>query len=379
MPLVLTEEQSLLREMAREFVADKTPVAELRRVRDEVDPDGFSRALWSEMAELGWASIPFAEEFGGADLGAVEAGVILQECGRTLAPTPFLATVMFGGAAVAEGGSEALRKDILPGVCSGERLLAVALEEITRHAPYRIATTATATLDGFTIDGAKQFVLDGHVADQLVVVARSKGEPGSRDGLTLLLVDADTPGVSRTRTHQVDGRNAARIEFSRVAVDAGRVLGEVGRGADVLDRALDSATAGLCAEMLGGLEAAFDRTLDYLKTREQFGVLIGSFQALKHRAAEMYVELELSRSIVLEALQAVDARDPKTSEIVSIAKARLSDAVYRVGNEGVQMHGGIGVTDEEDIGLYLKRFRVQQFSLGDADFHRDRYASLKGY
>ncbi|MCH2172525.1 acyl-CoA dehydrogenase [Myxococcota bacterium] len=379
MPLVHSEEQTLLREIARDFISEKSPTGELRRLRDEPDPIGFSKSLWKEMAELGWAGIPFAEEFGGADLGHTELGVVLQECGRTLTASPLLSTIALGGTAIDLGASEALRKEVLTGVCSGQRILAVAHQEQTRHAPYATETRATKTPSGYTIAGSKTFVLDGHVADQLLVVARTSGSSRDRNGLSLFLVDAETPGITRTRTLQVDGRNAARIEFRDVEVDGQRLLGEIDRGAEILDPVLDRATAGLCAEMLGGIEAAFEHTLNYLKVREQFGTVIGSFQALKHRAAELHVEIELSRSIVIEVQQAIDSGDEAVPELVSTAKARLSETAFLMGNEGVQMLGGIGMTDEEDIGLYLKRFRVQQFTFGDASFHRDRYANLRGY
>ena len=379
MALVLTEEQELLRETAREFIAEKAPIAQLRKLRDEVDASGFSRDLWAEMASLGWAGIPFPEACGGSDLGMVELGLVMQECGRTLAATPLVSTVVLAGSAVALAGTEAQRKDVLGAICAGERIAALAFQEGPRHAPYGIDTRAEATRDGFRIRGRKRFVLDGHAADQLVVVARTSGDPGSRDGLSLLLVDPRQPGIEVARTRMIDGRNAAQVEIDGVEVDSSALLGERDRAADVLDTVLDRGAACMAAEMLGGIETAFDRTLDYLKQREQFGVVIGSFQALKHRAARMFMALELSRSVVLDALQALDAGDARAPEKASLAKAYLSEAFFLIGNEGVQMHGGIGVTDEEDIGLFLKRARVAAQTLGDASFHRDRYAGLRGY
>ena len=379
MALVLTEEQDLLKQTAREFVQEKSPVAELRRLRDSTAPDGFDRALWREMAELGWAGAALPEDFGGMDLGLLELGQIMEECGRNLVAHPLLATVLLGGGCILAGGSDPLKKDVLPAVASGERLLALALQEGPHHDPFQVATRAEKSSGGYTLRGEKTFVLDGHVADQLVVAARTSGEPGQREGITLFLVDATAPGLSRQRTIMIDGRNAAKLTFDGVEVEASRVVGEPDRAADVLEPVLDRATACLCAEMLGTISEAYDRTLNYLKTREQFGVVIGSFQALKHRAAEMFVEIELTRSIVLDALSACDEGREDAALIVSAAKARCNDTIFLVGNEGVQMHGGIGVTDEEEIGLFLKRARVTQHTLGTSAFHRDRFATLEGF
>ncbi len=239
--------------------------------------------------------------------------------------------------------------------------------------------TAEQTSGGYVLSGKKTFVLDGHVADQLVVVARTSGESGDRPGLTLFLVDANAKGLTTTRTLMVDSRNAAIVEFGAVEVESSAILGTVDAGAEVLDSVLDRATAALSAEMLGTCLEAYERTLQYLKDRKQFGVPIGSFQALKHRAAQMFVQIELSRSIVLDALQAVDEERPDLSTVVSVAKARISDAAFLIGNEALQMHGGIGMTDEEEIGFFLKRARVAQFTLGDASYHRDRFATQQGF
>ena len=379
MALVLTEEQELLKQTAREFVQEKSPVAELRRLRDSVDTTGFDAALWKEMAELGWASVVYPEEFGGMDLGYMELGQIFEECGRSLVASPLFSSVVLAGGCVLEGGNETQQKDILTAVVGGERLLALALQEGPHHDPLAVATSAEEAGGGYRLTGTKTFVLDGHVADQLVVVARTSGSAGERAGLTLFLVDAGAAGLSVTRTLMVDGRNASKVELAGVEVERSALIGEVGAGADVLDPVLDRAAALLSAEMVGTLSEAFDRTLEFLKTREQFGVAIGSFQALKHRAAEMFVEIELSRSIVLDALSALDAGAADASALASCAKARCNDTLFQVGNEAVQMFGGIGVTDEEEIGFFMKRARVLQSMLGHSAFHRDRFASLEGY
>jgi len=379
MSLALSEEQELLKSTAREFVSENSPVKELRRLRDAQDPVGFSRSLWKRMGELGWAGIVLPEELGGAGLGYAELGIVLEECGRTLAATPLVSTTLLAGNALLLGGNETQRKEILPAVAKAERILALALQEAAHHAPYAIATQGLAISSGYRLRGKKTFVLDGHVADQLVVVARSAGSSGDRDGLSLFLVPKSARGLTVQRTIMVDGRNAANVRLDGVEVERSALVGFAGRGADVLDAVLDRATIGLSAEMLGTLTEAFERTIKYLKERKQFGVPIGSFQALKHRAANMFVEVELARSIVLDALRAIDENRPDLSQLASIAKARASDAVHLIGNEAVQMFGGIGVTDEEEIGLFLKRARVGELTLGDAAYHRARFARLNAF
>jgi len=379
MSLVLTEEQELLRDAARDFVNDQCTIDSLRRLRDERDDRGFDAKLWKEMAELGWLGIPFPEELGGAGLGQAELGVVLEELGRRLVVSPFLSTVLLGGAAVLEGGTDAQKREMLPAVCQGETILALAFQETPRHAPYTVETRARLEGDGFVLDGTKTLVVDGAAADQLIVVARTSGARGERAGLTLFLVDPSSPGVTRKRTFLIDSRSAANLELEGVRVGADAVIGSVDQGADVLDPVLDRAAVALSAEMLGGIEEAFARTVAYLKEREQFGAKIGSFQGLKHRAARWFCEVELCRSIVLQALRALDEGSADASELVSTCKARASDTFRLSGEEGIQMHGGVGVTDEEDIGFFMKRARVSELLLGDASFHRNRFAELRAY
>ena len=379
MGLILSEDQLILRDMAKSFCDEKSPVERMRGLRDQQDAVGFSRNLWKEMGELGWIGILFPESLGGAEMGYGELGVVLAECGRVLAPEPFLSTVLLGGNAILLGGSEPLQKELLPDVCSGDRILALAFQERGRFAPYAVETTATRDGDGFRIRGEKQFVLDGHVADQVVTLVRTAGSAGERDGLSLLVVDANASGISVQRTEMVDGRNAARITFDDVAVDSARLLGELDAGAEILDAVFDRATIGLCAEMVGTFEEAFERTLEYLKTREQFGVKIGTFQGLRHRASEMFGELEFARSIVLDAQTSIDEGRDDVAERASGAKARCSDVANLIGGEAIQMFGGIGMTDEEEIGLFFKRLKAAEFTLGDSIYHRNRYAGLRGY
>ena len=379
MGLILSEDQLILRDMAKNFFTEKSPVERMRALRDSRDDTGFSRELWKEMGELGWIAIPFPESVGGADMGYGELGTVLTECGRVLAPQPFLSTVLLGGNAILLGGNEEQQQDLLPPVCSGDRILCLAFQEQGRFAPHSIATTAKKEGSGFRISGEKLFVLDGNVADFIVTPARTSGSPGDRNGITLFVVNAGVPGLAVTRTELVDGRNAATITFDNVAVDASRVLGEIDGGADVLDAVFDRATIGLCAEMLGTFEEAFERTLEYLKMREQFGVKIGTFQALRHRAAHMFGELEFARSVVLDAQSALDDKREDIGECASAAKARCSDVAHLIGGEAIQMHGGIGMTDEEEIGLFFKRLKAAEITLGDATYHRSRFAGLRGY
>lgn len=381
MPMILSEEQNMLKDSAKTFCADNAPIPQLRKLRDEKSADGFDRATWKAMVDLGWAGIPFPEAYGGLEFGYKGLGVVTEETGRTLTASPLYASVWLGGTLVNLAGSEAQKAQLLPQIAAGETLLALALEESHRHVPYGAATTATANGDGFVLSGSKTFVLDGHVADSLIVVARSAGQPGDRDGLSLFLVDGSSAGLTRTRTHMTDSRNAANLTLDEVKVPGSALLGELGNAADALDQALDIGRIGLSAEMLGSLQECFERTVEYLKEREQFGVPIGSFQALKHRAANMFCEVELSKSCVLEALTALDeGRDSaEIAKLASLTKAKVGETFDLVSREGIQMHGGIGMTDEFEIGFFIKRAAVTEQTLGDVNFHRNRYGELEGY
>ncbi len=381
MPMILNDEQNMLKDAAKSFCTESAPIDQLRKLRDDDSADGFDRDTWSQMVELGWAGIPFPEEHGGLAFGYKGLGVVTQETGRTLAASPLFATVWVGGTIINLGGSDAQKAALLPKIASGEALLALALEETHRHSPYGVAATAAKLNGGYAISGAKKFVLDGHVADQLIVAARTSGSAGDRDGLSLFLVDRGASGVTVTRTKMVDSRNAANIDLADVAVAADALIGEEGKGADILDPALDIARIGIAAEMLGSTEECFERTVQYLKDREQFGVPIGSFQALKHRAANMFCEIELSKSCVLEALTALDEeRDAaEVAKLASLTKAKVGETFHTVSREGIQMHGGIGMTDEFDIGFFIKRAAVTEQTFGDVSFHRNRYGDLEGY
>lgn len=378
MGMLFDSEQEMLAETARGFFAEHAPVAALRKLRDNQDPLAYQPPVWQQMVELGWTAIVFPEAYGGLDFGYKGLGAVFEQAGRTLAATPLFGTVALGGSAILLGGSDAQKEQWLPRIIGGETLFALAVDEKPRHDPKAIALTAQANGDGYVLNGEKHYVVDGTIADQLVVVARTAGQPGDAEGLTLFLVDAKAPGVERLRRTLVDSRNIASIRFSNVAVSASAVIGTVGQGAALLDSVLDRARILQTAEMLGAADWLLETTVAYLKERVQFDVPIGSFQALQHRAAQMYIALEMSRSAVLAALTAIDENSPQLATLASLTKAKVSDTLELISNEAVQMHGGIGVTDELDVGLYLKRGRVCVAAFGDASFHRDRVARMSG-
>ncbi|TDG15019.1 acyl-CoA dehydrogenase [Seongchinamella unica] len=379
MALVLNEEQRFLQDSAREFLANNAPVASLRQLRDSRDPLGYDPELWQQMAGLGWASIILPEAYGGLDFGFTGLGIVMEEAGRTLTASPLFASAVVAASAILLGGNEAQKNELLPEIAAGRLTLALALEESHHHRPSQIETTAAPRGNGFVISGSKSFVIDGHSADKLLVVARSGGETEAEEGLSLFLVDREANGVSVQRTIMVDSRNAANVVFDNMEVDASALVGELGQGWGVLEPVLDRGRVALAAEMMGLSLEAFERTVEYLKEREQFGAKIGSFQALQHRAAHIQSQLELCRSVILQALSAVDEAPDQLPLLASLAKAKLNQLAKLVTNEAVQMHGGIGVTDELEIGFFLKRARVAMQVFGDTGFHKDRYATLCGY
>ena len=382
MSLVLSEDQQLLKDSAKAFVDQNAPVSVLRGLRDSKDAQGYDQNLWRQMLELGWAGMAIPEAYGGFEFGYGGLGVVLEESGRTLVSSPLIATVLLGASAINELGSEAQKSKFLPQVVSGELLLALAIDEKPHHRPCRIEASAVKSGEGYVLNGCKTFVLDGHIANKLVVVARTSGVIDDEAGLSVFLVDAAAEGVSINRGWMVDSRNSSMLSLNDVKVGADALLGAEDDAYRSLTRVLDIGRIGVAAEMLGSMQQAFEITLDYLKQREQFGVLIGSFQGLQHRAAEMYSEIELCKSAVRAALSALDDADKTDADIAefaSIAKAKLSEVATLVSNEALQMHGGIGMTDEYDIGFYMKRARVAAAFLGDALFHRERYASLNGF
>ncbi|HEY3800688.1 MAG TPA: acyl-CoA dehydrogenase family protein [Caulobacteraceae bacterium] len=376
---VLTEEQSMLRDAARTWTQEKSPVSAFRKMRDSGQALGYDPAHFAEMAEMGWTGVIIPEEYGGSDFGYLSLGLVLEETGRTLTASPLLATALAAASALILGGTSAQKEAWLPKIAAGETVGTLAIEEGPHHAPEKVALAATKSGNGYTLSGKKTFVLEGMAAGLLVTSARTSGKPGDKDGITLFLVPADAKGVTRTALKLADSRGAANVSFDNVALGADAVLGEEGKGWDLLEKVLDRARAGLAAEMLGSAVQAFETTLDYLKTRVQFGQVIGSFQALQHRAAKMFTDLELARSCVEAALTAIDNDSPDVPELVSLAKAKVGDTLHLVSNEMVQMHGGIGMTDAHDAGFYLKRARATEATFGGQAYHRDRYARINGY
>ncbi len=379
MAMVLTEEQVMIRDSAAGFLAEKATVSHLRTLRDSDSAAGYDTQVWQEMVDMGWAGIAIAEEFGGLGFGYTGLGLVLEQMGRHLSVSPLQSSVLVAATLIAELGSQTQKEQLLPAIAAGETLVTLALQEGAHHAPQLVAMSAQKEGDNYILKGSKKMVLDVHVADSFIVIARTSGAAGDEQGLSAFLVDADTAGVSVERTIMVDSRNAGVVSLDNVIVSFEKRMGEEGGAWDGLTRTLDIANIGLAAELLGISLDAFERTLEYLKERKQFGRIIGSFQGLQHRAAELFAELELARSLVLQALQAVDEGADDISVQASAAKAKLCEVAQRATNEGIQMHGGIGMTDEHEIGFYIKRARVAQHLFGDYNYHLDRFALLSGF
>ncbi len=371
---LLSDEQRMLSKTAHDFVRNRAPAGRLRTFRDNEDEVGFSRELWREMAELGWLGLHIPHEYDGLGLGFFDLCVLLEESGRELMPEPFVSTLLLGAQALLLGGTEAQKSAWLPQIAAGEKLVSVASEERGSRDFRRVETLASVSDDGFELTGEKVQVLDGHIADAIIVSAATGG-----GAPTLFLVNPRTKGVTTTRQFCIDGQGAAIVRFERVAVAPDSVVGELGKGATLLQSVFDRAAVGLAAHMLGASEQAFADTLAYLKEREQFGVPIGSFQALQHRAVALYAEITLLRSVVLAAARAIDERPDEVPRFASLAKVLASETFLHVAKEAIQMHGGIGVTDEHDIGLYLKRAQATYMTFGEPSQHRRRWAELHGY
>jgi hypothetical protein len=372
MSLVYNEEQKQLQDSARDYLAARASVAQQRRLRDEGVALGFDDAAWRGMLDLGWGAVAFPEEVGGLAFGFSGFAPLFEELGRHLSASPLLSSVVLCGSLIEALGSDAQRQALLPALISGERRLALALEERPLHAPEQVALLALDEADDYVLAGSKCWVPDAREADAFLTIARlESGE------LALFLVPADAEGLHVTPLDLVDSRNHGAIAFDSVRLPASARIGDGDIGA-ALARALDRGRACLAAELLGMSERIFEMTLDYLRTRVQFDAPIGSFQALQHRAARLYVELQLARSAVMAAFEALGDEHVDAGErarLASLAKWKMNEAAQRVSNEAVQMHGGIGVTDEYDLGLYLKRIRVAQACLGDTDFHCERYGA----
>jgi alkylation response protein AidB-like acyl-CoA dehydrogenase len=379
MAMVLSEEEGMLKDAAKGFLADSAPIAQLRKLRDTSSADGFDRDTWSAMAEMGWAGVMVPEDHGGVGMGHVAAGVIAEEMGRTLTASPYLSTAVMGTTALARFGSAGQQSEWLPQIAAGQAITAIAVDEGRKHAPVHVETRAERSGNGFKLNGRKTFVAEGHVADMMIVSARTAGGDIEPEGVTLFLVPRDAVGVSVERASMIDCRNSASVTLENVEVTADAVLSEVDGGFAALEAVLDAGRAGLAAEMSGSAQECLGQTVEYLKERKQFGEIIGTFQGLQHRAAHLYSEIELGKSIVLKALQTLDMAPDHAAMMVSAAKAKLGRVAQLSAQEAIQMHGGIGMTDEYDIGFFIKRVRVAEALYGDANYHTDKFARMRNY
>jgi len=375
--VTLTDDQKMLQQTAASFLAEEGSIAkQLRHWRGINCSDGFGHGLWKQFAELGLTAICIPESHGGLGLGATEAAIVLEEIGRNLTPSPFLGTSVVAARAI-ENTEHADRW--YPRILSGEAVLALAVDEGPRHAPEETALEAKRQGNGFVLKGAKQFVVQGGSAEMIVTAARTAGSPGETEGLTLFAVPKGATGLEIESTSLVDSSKAARLSFHNVELNADAVIVDVDGGLRPLKRALAAGNSGAAAELVGVAAGASARTLDYLRQRKQFGKLIGEFQALQHRAAHLHVEIEIARAATFKAAKLLDISDEGADLHVSVAKAKAAEVASLAVREGVQMHGGIGMTDEHDIGLFMKREVVLGELFGGLYYHRNNVAKLSGY
>ena len=379
MKLVLTEEEQFLKDTAKNFAEERSPITHFRALRDNNDPLLWDKGLWNEMTKLGWPGILIPEDYGGSNFGITGISVILNECAKTLTPSPLFATGVIGAYSITNYGTEKQKEYYLPKIASGELTTALAVDESSHHNPANTEIFAKKVGSNFIVNGKKTFVIDGASADLIILLARTSGDKGDMTGLTLFLVDANSNGFETTKLDMADSRNYSNINFNNVEISDSNILGDLETGGEIIENVLDIGRIAMASEMLGNAEAAFETTIDYLKQRKQFGVLIGSFQALQHRAAEMFCEIELTKSSVMGAMKAADERSNELQRLSSLAKTMAGETLHLVSNEAVQMHGGIGVTDEYDIGFFLKRARVTEQIFGSSKFHTERYANLSGF
>ena len=379
MKLILTEEQKFLRDTAKDFAQERTPITHFRALRDNKDETLWDKDIWQEMVNLGWSGILIPEEFGGSNFGVAGISVVLQEIGRTLTPSPLFSTGVLGAYALSNFGSQEQKEKYLPKIVSGEITIALAVDESSHHDPSKTVFMAKKSNEGYILNGKKTFVIDGASADVLIVLTRTSGSSGELAGLTLFIVDSNSDDINRIKLDMADSRNYANIEFNDVNCNDESVLGAVESGGELVERILDIGRIAMAAEMLGNTESAFETTIEYLKQRKQFGVLIGTFQALQHRAAEMFCEIELTKSAVMAAAHGADENSNELQRLSSLAKTMAGETLHLVSNEAIQMHGGIGVTDEYDLGFFIKRSRVAEQIFGSSMYHTERYANLSGF
>jgi len=379
MKLILNEEEQFLRDTAKNFAEERSPITHFRSLRDNNDPILWDKDLWSEMSKLGWPGIMIPEKYGGSNFGISGICVVLQECAKTLTPSPLFATGVLGAFSIKTYGTDEQKEKYLPSIASGDLTVSLAIDESSHHNPYETELSAKKNNNNYLLSGKKVFVIDGASSDLLIVLARTSGNKGDSTGLTLFLIDSNQAGIDKVKLEMADSRNYANINFENVDVPSENILGDPEAGGEAIDNILDIGRIAISAEMLGNSEAAFETTLDYLKQRKQFGVLIGSFQALQHRAAEMFCEIELTKSSVMAAMRAADEGSNELQRLSSLAKTVAGETLHLVSNEAIQMHGGIGVTDEYDVGFFLKRARVAEQIFGSSKFHTERYANLSGF
>ena len=379
MKLVLTEEEKFLKDTAKNFAEERSPITHFRALRDNNDPLLWDKGLWNEMTKLGWPGILIPEDYGGSNFGITGISVILNECAKTLTPSPLFATGVIGAYSITNYGTEKQKEYYLPKIASGELTTALAVDESSHHNPANTEIFAKKEGSNFLVNGKKTFVIDGASADLIILLARTSGDKGDMTGLTLFLVDANSNGLETAKLDMADSRNYSNINFNNVEIPDSNILGDLETGGEIIENVLDIGRIAMASEMLGNAEAAFETTIDYLKQRKQFGVLIGSFQALQHRAAEMFCEIELTKSSVIGAMKAADEGSNELQRLSSLAKTMAGETLHLVSNEAVQMHGGIGVTDEYDIGFFLKRARVTEQIFGSSKYHTERYANLSGF
>ena len=379
MKLVLSEEEQFLKDTAKSFVEERSPISHFRSLRDDSDPLLWDKDIYYEMVKLGWPGILIPEEYGGSNFGITGIGVILQECAKTLTPSPLFATGVLGAYAISQFGTKEQQEKYLSQIANGEITTALAIDETSHHNPFQIKMTAAKDKSNYVLNGKKIFVIDGASADLLIVLARTSGNLGDSTGLTLFLIDSSSSGIKKIKLDMADSRNYANISFHSVKANDSLILGDAETAGETVENILDVGRIAISAEMLGNAESAFNITLDYLKQRKQFGATIGSFQALQHRAAEMFCEIELTKSSVMAAMRAADENSNELQRLSSLSKTIAGETLHLVSNETIQMHGGIGMTDEYDVGFFLKRARVAEQIFGSSKYHTERYANLSGF
>jgi len=374
MALVINEEQNMLKSSAKELLDLKSPISHMRELRDD-NYNQFDVDLWKEMVEMGWTALTIPEKYNGLNFGYVGLGQVLEEMGRKLTVSPIISTVLVSTTLISLSKNEVLKRKLFDEIMNGKKLCSLAHEESSHHNPNINLSIISKNNEKFILNGKKRFVIDGSISDYLIVSANNE----SSGKLVLIILDSKSKGITFNNKVHMDSKNYSDISFSNVEFSKSSFLSSDDDGQKLLSKTLDISCVGLAAEMLGNIQQAFEMTMQYLKDREQFGVKIGSFQSLQHRSAIMFGEIELCKSIVLKALQAIDNDEQNLPELASLAKSKLGLTSKLVTNEAVQMHGGIGMTDDSDIGFFLKRTRVTQRTFGDSNYHLDRVAKINNY